>query len=569
MLFGSLTKSALLTSVFSYLAKADDSFPTIEVVGNKFFYSNNGSQFYFRGVAYQADTSGADNSSFVDPLADKTTCERDIPYLKELNTNVVRVYALDVNADHSDCMSALQDAGIYVVADLADPKTSISTTSPEWNLELYERYTSVVDMMQQYDNTLGFFAGNEVITNSSNTDSAPFVKAAIRDIRQYIKDQGYRTIPVGYSANDDSNTRVPAADYFSCGDSDVKADFYGINMYEWCGSKTFSSSGYEDRTKEFSNLTIPAFFSEYGCNTIQPRKFTEVATLFSDEMTDVWSGGIVYMYFEETNEYGLVSEIDSTSVSTMTDFAYYSSEINAVSPTSAQSSDITTSTTELKCPATGSHWKAATDLPPTPQDGVCTCMSDSLSCVVADDIDSDDYSDLFSTVCGSVDCTGINADGESGSYGAYSFCSARDKLSFVLNMYYLAQDSDSSACDFDGSATLQDASTASACSSVLSAAGTDGTGQISGTVSFSSASSKSTATSSASGSSSGSSGSSSSSGSSGSASSGSSTSSSSGTSSSSSSTKSSAAVKTYSSSGLTTVFFTVMCAVAGVAVVAL
>ncbi|QPG76769.1 Protein epd1 [Brettanomyces nanus] len=483
MLFNTLVKSAALVSGFSSLVSAasSSSISTIEVVGNKFFYSNNGSQFYIRGVAYQADVSSQDNSSFVDPLADETSCKRDIPYLTELNTNVIRVYALDTEQDHSGCMNLLEEAGIYVIADLSEPTLSISTSDPEWTLELYDRYTSVIDEMQQYDNVLGFFAGNEVITNSSTSSAAAFVKAAIRDTKQYMTDQGYRDIPVGYSANDDSDTRVASADYFACGKEDIHADFYGINMYEWCGSSSFSASGYKARTEEFSNLTIPVFFSEYGCNEVQPRKFTDIAVLFSDEMTDVWSGGIVYMYFEETNNYGLVS-IDGDTVSTMDDFQYYSSEINAVSPTSATASveSASAGSATMSCPATGDDWEANETLPPTPQEGVCECMAAAVSCVVSDDVSTDDYADLYSVVCGLVDCSGIDADGEKGTYGAYSYCNADDKLSFVLNLYYEEQ-GDSSACDFSGSASLKTGSTDAQCKSVLSEAGTSGVGTVTGT----------------------------------------------------------------------------------------
>ncbi|KAG7862664.1 hypothetical protein KL919_001794 [Ogataea angusta] len=537
MIFSWKTIGAL-SGVLAAVAKADSDFPTIEVVGNKFFYSNNGSQFYIRGVAYQADTALTTNTSFVDPLADKTTCERDVPILRELNTNVIRVYALDADEDHTDCMTLLQDAGIYVIADLAQPKLSISTTSPEWSEELYERYTSVIDEMQQYNNVLGFFAGNEVITNSSNTDAAPFVKAAVRDMKQYMKDKGYRSIPVGYSANDDSETRVASANYFACGDDDERADFYGINMYEWCGNSSFSTSGYEDRTKEFSNLTIPVFFSEYGCNTIQPRRFTDIPTIFSDEMTDVWSGGIVYMYFEEDNNYGLVSAIDDTTVSTMTDFQYYSSEINNVSPTTATVASVSSTASELSCPTGFKYWNASDTLPPTPEETVCDCMASSLKCVVSDDVDSDDYEELFGTVCGLVDCGGITANGKTGKYGAYSFCSSKDMLSFALNLYYLDQDENSSACDFDGSATVQSATTASSCSSILSAAGTAGTGTVSG---VSGSGSRSTA-----------------SGSSGSSSGSSSTSS--------SSSSSSAAARSYSSNSYYTILVSGLCAAGALAV---
>lgn len=484
MFFNTLVQTASLLAGLSTVVSADSSssFPTVDVVGNKFFYSNNGSQFYIRGIAYQADVSGQENDTFVDPLADESSCKRDLPYLTQLNTNVLRVYALDTKADHSGCMKLFQENDIYIIADLSEPTLSISTSSPQWNLELYERYTSVVDEMQQYDNVLGFFAGNEVITNSSTSNSAAFVKAAIRDTKKYMKSENYRAIPVGYASNDESVTRAMSADYFACGDSDVRADFYGINMYEWCGSSSFKTSGYQARTQEFSNLTIPIFFSEYGCNEVQPRKFTDIATLFSSEMTDVWSGGIVYMYFEEANEYGLVS-VDGSSVSTMADYKYYSSEINAVSPSSASASSASAAAKTMECPATGSAWKANPSLPPTPQEGVCNCMSDAVSCVVADDVSSKDYGDLFSVACGLVDCTGIDADGYKGKYGAYSFCNAKDQLSFVLNLYYLKEGSASSACDFSGSASLKSATTASSCSSVLSQAGSSGLGTISGSVS--------------------------------------------------------------------------------------
>ncbi|GMM28016.1 1,3-beta-glucanosyltransferase [Martiniozyma asiatica (nom. inval.)] len=449
-----------------------DSFPTIDVVGNKFFYANNGSQFYIKGVAYQKNTAGT-TSSFVDPLADEATCKRDIPYLVDLQTNVVRVYALNTSANHDACMSLLQDAGIYVIADLSAPKDSIITTDPSWDVELYERYTSVVDMMANYDNVLGFFAGNEVITNDTNTDSAPFVKAAVRDTKAYISEKGYRTIPVGYSANDDADTRVESADYFACGDNDIKADFYGINMYEWCGSSSFKTSGYSDRTAEFANLTVPVFFSEYGCNAVQPRKFTEVSAIYSDEMTDVWSGGIVYMYFQEENDYGLVSVVDDSSVSTMADYKYLKSELLSVSPTSATAASASASAHELSCPATNSHWKAATSLPPTPDSDICDCISKSVYCTLADDVDEEDYSDLYSIVCGYTDCSAISADGAKGEYGSVSYCNFKDKLIYILNQYYLEQNKNKSACDFSGSASLvspSDTSCAKQVSSVVSAA---------------------------------------------------------------------------------------------------
>nr|P56092.1 RecName: Full=Protein EPD1; AltName: Full=Essential for pseudohyphal development 1; Flags: Precursor [Candida maltosa]BAA21103.1 EPD1 [Candida maltosa] len=480
MLLNSLFPSILAAATFVTSAAAED-LPPIEIVGNKFFYSNNGSQFYIKGIAYQQNNLDS-NSTFVDPLADADNCKRDIPYLEQVDTNVIRVYALDVTQDHTECMQMLQDAGIYIIADLSQPDESINRNDPQWNLDLFERYTSVVDKFHNYTNVLGFFAGNEVTNNVSNTDASAFVKAAIRDTKAYIKAKGYRTIPVGYSANDDSDIRVSLARYFACGDEDESADFFGMNMYEWCGSSSFKASGYESATDDYKNLGIPIFFSEYGCNEVTPRKFQEVGTLFGSDMTDVWSGGIVYMYLQEENNYGLVS-VSGSSVSTLQDFNSYKSEILDISPSSVQASaESASGVSRTSCPTNTDNWEASTELPPTPDKDICDCMSSSLKCVVADNVSTDDYSDLFDYVCAKIDCSGINANATTGDYGAYSPCGAKDKLSFVLNLYYEEQNESKSACDFSGSASLQSASTASSCAAYLSSAGVSGLGTVQGSV---------------------------------------------------------------------------------------
>ncbi|KAL3233379.1 hypothetical protein RNJ44_03419 [Nakaseomyces bracarensis] len=469
------------------LGKADD-LPAIEIVGNKFFFSNNGSQFYMKGIAYQADTANATSGATInDPLADYETCSRDIPYLQQLDTNVIRVYAVNTSLDHSKCMDALNDAGIYVIADLSSPKISVNRKSPSWDLEIFDRYKSVVDMFANYSNVLGFFAGNEVTNNASNTDASAFVKAAIRDTKSYIKEKNYREIPVGYSSNDDADTRVAIADYFACGDDSERADFYGINMYEWCGNSTFKESGYEARTEEFANLSIPLFFSEYGCNEVTPREFTEVQALYGKNMTDVWSGGIVYMYFQETNNYGLVSIDSDGDVKTLDDFNNYSKEIHMISPTSANTASYTPSSTTLDCPATDRYWKAATNLPPTPQQDLCLCMDAANSCVVDDDVDEDDYQELFGYICGKVDCSGITGNGTSGEYGSYSFCSPKEKLNFVLNLYYESEGGSKSNCDFSGSASLKSGTTQAGCASALKEIGSIGTNSATDSVTYSGA----------------------------------------------------------------------------------
>ena len=231
--------------------------------------------------------------------------------MQELQTNTIRTYAIDPTKDHSTCMNALANAGIYVISDLSEPGTSIDRDNPEWNAELYARYTSVVDALSNYTNVIGFFAGNEVANAPNNTAASTFVKAAVRDIKAYIVQKNYRPMGVGYATDDDDN-RVLLADYFDCGSPQNAIDFWGYNIYSWCGASSYQTSGYEDRTQEFSSYNVPAFFAEYGCNKVEPRTFTEVGSLFGKDMSPVWSGGIVYMYFQETNNYGIC--FDSSSL---------------------------------------------------------------------------------------------------------------------------------------------------------------------------------------------------------------------------------------------------------------
>src|ERR1700742_4581346 len=94
------------------------------------------------------------------------------------------------------------------------------------------------------------------------------VQAVQRDMHQYIEKHANRSIPVGYSAADVRPLLVDTAYYLSCNlenSTESRSDFFGLNSYSWCGDATYTSSGYNVLTEDFSNATLPVFFSEYGC----------------------------------------------------------------------------------------------------------------------------------------------------------------------------------------------------------------------------------------------------------------------------------------------------------------
>lgn len=58
--------------------------------------------------------------------------------------------------------------------------------------------------------------------------------------------------------------------------------------------------------KNASDLNIPIFMSETGCNTPKPRTFDDQTALLGEQMQD-WSGAIIYEWIQEDNDYGLIS----------------------------------------------------------------------------------------------------------------------------------------------------------------------------------------------------------------------------------------------------------------------
>ncbi|KAF7874043.1 hypothetical protein EAF04_002715 [Stromatinia cepivora] len=336
------------------------SLPAVSTKGNAFFIGNN--RFYIRGVDYQPGGS----SKLVDPIADKDTCTRDIAKFKELGINTVRVYSVDNTANHDDCMNALAAAGIYLVLDVNTPLYSLNraTPAPSYNSVYLQNIFATIDAFAKYTNTLAFFSGNEVINDDSTTSAAPYVKAVTRDMRQYIGSRGYRSIPVGYSAADVDSNRLEMAQYMNCGTDDERSDFFAFNDYSWCDPSSFTISGWDQKVKNFTDYGIPIFLSEYGCN-INTRKFEEVKSLYSTDMTAVYSGGLVYEYSEEGSKYGLVT-INGDDVTEGPDFTALKAAFQGTANPSGDGGYSSTNKAS-DCPAQSSTWNVTSnDLPAIP-----------------------------------------------------------------------------------------------------------------------------------------------------------------------------------------------------------
>ncbi|KAJ4337065.1 hypothetical protein N0V87_004918 [Didymella glomerata] len=340
-------------------AVAVDAIATISAKGSKFFTSD-GNQFYVKGIAYQLVPD--------DPLLDATQCGLDAALMKTIGTNSIRVYHVDPKQDHTKCMSAFADAGIYIWLDLDTFDTQIEQIAPKWNETQRDAFAAVMDEFQQYDNLAGFFVGNEVLTTANGSVAAPYVKAAARDMKSHRDAKNYRKIPIGYSAADIATLRPTLQNYLACGSNASEAlDFFSLNAYSWCGDSSYQTSGYNMLEANSTDYNIPIFMSETGCNVARPRTFQDQNALYGD-MAETWSGSIIYEWIEEANNYGLVSyggKVDPASPSAppdgfprsgtptpvQPDFSNLSGVWKTLSPTGVKESAYNPTNSAPECPA--------------------------------------------------------------------------------------------------------------------------------------------------------------------------------------------------------------------------
>nr|CAI6682404.1 BPK_HP1_G0043720.mRNA.1.CDS.1 [Saccharomyces cerevisiae] len=95
-----------------------------------------------------------------------------------------------------------------------------------------------------------------------------------------------QSIPVGYSAADNTDLRLATFKYLQCNsldgnkvndDLDIsRSDFFGLNTYEWCsGTSSWESSGYDKLNSTFEDAVIPLIFSSMVATKIHQELLTK------------------------------------------------------------------------------------------------------------------------------------------------------------------------------------------------------------------------------------------------------------------------------------------------------
>lgn len=362
----------LLTSILFYLLASPlvQAILPIHTRGNRFIRpsspkndADDNTVFFVTGIDYQpGGSSGYDPDSGEDALSSPDKCARDAFVFQQLGINTIRIYTLNPDVNHDECMTILNNAGIYIVLDVNSGQygENLNRADPSgtYNSQYLTRVFKFIDAFKNYPNVLGFFSGNEVINDENDyAEIDPqYIRAVQRDMKQYIKKHANRTIPVGYSAADNIELRLASFQYLQCnslnGNSvdtaldESKSDFFGLNSYEWCsGTSDWANSGFEKLNSTFGDSVIPLIFSEYGCNKNRPRTFDEVSDGLYGGLIDAFSGGLVYEYSEESNNYGLV-ELDESdgSITYKKDFDNLKSQFKNLSLPDITESSVKNST---------------------------------------------------------------------------------------------------------------------------------------------------------------------------------------------------------------------------------
>ena len=189
--------------------------------------------------------------------------------------------------------------------------------------------------------------------------------------------------------------------------------------------------------------------SEFGCIT-NTRTFQEISALYNTEMTNVFSGGLVYEYSQEGNGYGLVTISGNTVTDYNNQLALLETAYkNTPNPTGNGGASSTSSAS--KCPPSSADWDVSGDaIPDTPsaalkyfQDGAGTGPG-----LTGPGSQSDgDGSSASATVTGSVaspsatgssTSSGSTSSSGTSSSAAISRLQGVEKLPFMVGMAAVA-----------------------------------------------------------------------------------------------------------------------------------
>jgi 1,3-beta-glucanosyltransferase GAS1 len=265
--------------------------PLLTAKGSRFFYENSGDQFFIKGLQYQ-DFSNDLNSStiIVDPLEDGARCARDIPQFKALGINTLYIVHIRPLSSHTDCMNQLRDAGIYVILNLGG-KLGTESRTFRWEYPLADRFKTIVAEFAPFPNVLGF----RIV--GSLPKFIPFTKAAVRDLKGYLKTENRREIPFGFDSFEGIPNDPQLYEQLSCGGKDVAVDFLFFSPdFEDCLNVS-SLRDAMDRVK-LTRSPLPLVLAGSACSMEPEVDRKLLLSAYSENYLATHSGISLFGYFD-------------------------------------------------------------------------------------------------------------------------------------------------------------------------------------------------------------------------------------------------------------------------------
>lgn len=121
------------------------------------------------------------------------------------------------------------------VQTLSTAFRSINRLQPEqsYNTETLSHFFRTADVLSAHPNCLGLLIGNEIVNDYRSVRALPVMRAAVRDVKKYLKLKnnrtGQRIPPVGYSSADVKMVERDIRDYLSAGDRADRIDFWSVS----------------------------------------------------------------------------------------------------------------------------------------------------------------------------------------------------------------------------------------------------------------------------------------------------------------------------------------------------
>nr|CCA15748.1 1 putative [Albugo laibachii Nc14] len=293
--------------------------------GNKIFHFSTGNEMRMKGMAYQPTPNAGKLSTVTghDFVTDdnEAVWSEHLEAMIDLGINTIRLYSVDPSKSHDKFMCACAKAGIYVLIGMSAPCVGCAVpTKPApicYPPNLFKRAQMIYNAFAVYNNVLGFSVGNENNLEIGSIETAPCVKAFLRDVRNYAAhcSGSLRIVPVGLDQAD-ILPRAQWLSYYDCIVDDnafTRADWQGLNPYAHCDMKVTEfedAKGLLVLVEDFNKIGLakPLMLGEYGCipeeNTVEGweavRTFRDAKWMNTEKpLTDNIVGGCVFEFSTE------------------------------------------------------------------------------------------------------------------------------------------------------------------------------------------------------------------------------------------------------------------------------